>query len=170
MMNSTVDSLVPLFCSSGGGIRGYGADFRALSDSLQSGSIAVSEIEVPIPPRPSRDAKAWKRYYDAFTSNTSDSHGWLKWAAWNWLRGSGEFEPQYEQSYPGGKADVYAPTSEIAVECGDTSPDKLFAALRGGCAKWVLLPFPRDHRFYLNDTPVGQLVKAYEFSKCATRQ
>jgi hypothetical protein len=180
-MDVNAEWLFGLFCSSGGRVRGYAADFVELENLSESGELVVQEIQFEIPREPDRASSDWKHYYDAFTATTSELHGWLKWAAWNWLRSEGEAEPKYEQAYPGGKADVHGPRLGVVVECGDTAPDKLLVecgdtapdklvstfSAKCGYVAWVLLPFPSDPRFYLEATLSGMKVLAYRFTSSA---
>jgi hypothetical protein len=127
----------------------------------------MDEVTLQIPSEPSRSSPDWKAYFDAFTGNTSKTHGWLKWASWSWLRCQGEPEPRYEQPYPGGKGDVYSESLLTIMECGDTAPDKLLSTLVSCSAysAWILVPYPAEPRFYIQETISGSMLLAYRFRR-----
>ncbi len=127
-------------CSSGhwGGPRGYRDDTQLFVDMLREGAITVCVENVRREPRPLQDDAP---YSEAFNGGASDGHGEMKWWAFSWLRRRGEERPIYEYPLGYGKCDVWAPSLQIAVECGDTTAIRVADGLALGYREMVVFMF-----------------------------
>jgi hypothetical protein len=116
------------FFSSSGQLRA--CDYRATGSLLKHGHILALPIRISFV---SEEMKHIGR------ANGGDWHAQLAWSAFRWLDSLG-CKCQFEVWYPGGRADLADPEHKIAVECGDTEPDKLLDALYSDW-KFILVPF-----------------------------
>jgi hypothetical protein len=148
--------------------RGNSSDYRRLSFAIERKWVRVTRFTIPKYDPPDRKDPYRRFVYEAAMRDTgNEEHGALKWRAWNWLLVEHQCLSHFELGERGLRFDVYARERRIAVECGDTDPEKFFRSVtlmsadrttveRPGLRRFIVLPRYEDGIFEFTVTQSGR--------------
>lgn len=117
--------------------RGHRGEARLLAHHLHEKQILMRCDRIP---RPQVEGPR-----NRYRAGETFEHQELKAAVLAWVLeydAAARTERSYLDQAHSPRADVMAPTLRWVIECGNTDPDHVIAALRLGAARFVLFPFP----------------------------
>jgi hypothetical protein len=138
-----------------------------LAAAIERKWVRVRQIKIPDYQAPDRRDPFPRFVYEAAMRDTgNEEHGSLKWRAWNWLLEKWKCVGHFEAKFRDLRFDLYAKERRIAVECGDTDPEKFLHSVTRlsvdgatvdslGVRRFLVLPRYEDSIFEFTVTRSG---------------